>query len=157
MQKIVNPELSVVGYIAPTDMMTLIIPDSTWSDIYNEDLEEYSETFESDLDVNLYLGTEQDCIQKYSQLIPILEKMLNDEIEDEGIIIGVYKNGDNSVLFASDIDYSCENQLFYNHETFKLLTGGLIIREAHFNPIDLKDDNPEVFEKIKGIFHTKWD
>lgn len=152
MQKIVNPQLSVIGYIAPTDTMTLLIPDSTWSDIYNGDLEQYS--LDSDMDVNLYVGTEQDCIEKYNLLIPILEKLLDDEIEDEGIIIGVYKNGDNSVLFASDIDYSQGNELLYSES---IIESNKIIDIPHFNPKRMEKDYPEVYEKVKGIFHTKWD
>ena len=154
MQKIINPKLSVVGYIAPTDTMTLLIPDSTWSDIYDKDLKEYSGTFDSDIDVNLYVGTEQDCIEKYNLLVPILEKLLDDEIEDEGIIIGVYKNGDNSVLFASDIDCSQGNVLLYSDN---IIPANKIIDIPHFNPERMEEDYPEVYEKVKGIFHTKWD
>ena len=152
MQKIINPQLSVVGYIAPTDTMTLIVPELTWEG-YQSDLKEYSGTFDSDIDVNLYVSTEQDCIEKYNQLIPILEGLLDDECCDEGIIIGVYKNGDNSVLFASDIDYSQGNELLYAEN---IIPGNKIIDIPHFNPESMEEDYPEVYEKVKGIFHTKW-
>ena len=151
--KITNPKLKVVGYIAPTDTMTIIVPESTWAG-YNSNIEEYSGTFDSDLDVNLYISTEQDCIEKYNQLIPLFENLLDGDNGDEGIVVGVYKNGDNSVLFASDIDYSQGNGLLYEGD---IIPSDKIIDMAHFNPSDLEEDHPEIFEKIKGIFHDNWD
>jgi hypothetical protein len=153
LKKVENPKLDVIGYINPTDTVTLLIPKITWNDNYGKSITEYKETFKTDIDVNLWINTEEKCLAAYNAIIPILESQFTEDMEDEGVVIGVYKNGENSVLFASDLDYAWSNSLLYNTG---VIPNEEVISDAHFNPDSFKEEHPDKYEKIKGLFHTKW-
>lgn len=153
MKKIENPKLNVIGYINPTDTVTLLIPKITWNETYNKSINEYRETFESDIDINLWISKEEKCLDAYNKIIPILESQFTEDMEDEGMVIGVYKNGDNSVLFASDIDCAWGNDLLYNTN---IIDNDEVISMAHFGPQKFEEKYPDLYEKIKGLFHNKW-
>jgi hypothetical protein len=153
LKKIENPTLDVIGYINPTDTVTLLIPKITWNDCYSKSIKEYKETFKSDIDVNLWINTEEKCLAAYNAIIPILESQFTEDMEYEGIVIGVYKNGENSVLFASDLDYAWGNALLYNTG---VIPNDEVISDAHFNPQSFQEEHPDLYEKVKGLFHNKW-
>lgn len=153
MKKVVNPKLDVIGYINPTDTVTLLIPKITWNESYDKSITEYKETFKTDIDVNIWISTEEKCLDAYNKIIPILESQFTEDMEDEGIVIGVYKNGDNSVLFASDLDYAWGNALLYNTG---VIPNDEVISMAHFGPQKFEENYSDLFKKVKGLFHNKW-
>jgi hypothetical protein len=155
-KKIENPEYidNILGCIDMANTIsTVFIPKETWK--FHKTFENYREESlcPTDYDFNLCIDTEEKCMKVYEFVVSRLEKEYTKDMEDEGSVIGVYKNGNNSVVFATDLDYAWENSLLYNTG---IIPNDEVLNYAHFSPSKFMDETPEKYEQIKGLFHTKW-
>ena len=99
-----------------------------------------------DYDMNVMVGSEEKLSEIYDNLVKFLATV-DDVLGDEPdvMLCGLFLNGNDSLLFASDGTYEFENLLLSEIGINPLD----YIRETHCNKEDFKEEYPEVYKRIK--------
>ncbi len=115
--------------------------------ILNE-YEDNSKTYHrADYDMNIMVGTEENLLSVYDELCDFLSNI----DEEEGLdvmLCGLFLNGDNSMLFASDGTYEFENMLLGEID----IPASDYVRMTHCYGDKIKEEFPVLYEKIKDNF-----
>ncbi len=107
--------------------------------------EDNSKTYHrSDYDMNIMVGKEEKLLPIYEELCDFLSN-LDEEMGLDVMLCGLFLNGDDSMLFASDGTYEFENMLL---SEIGIPTSDYI-RMSHCYSDKVKDEYPVLYSKIK--------
>lgn len=103
----------------------------------------------SDYDMNIIVGDEEEMTKLYHKMVIFLsnvDKTLG--FEPDVMLCGLFKNGKDSLLFASDGTYEFEMNILseigvpYND----------YIRKSHCYGFEIQEEYPNVYSRIKQFF-----
>jgi hypothetical protein len=140
MKKIKNFNYDVMGCFKTPDLNFTVLCE------YEDNDKRYHS---ADYDMNIMVGTEEKLLPIYEELCDFLSN-LDEEMELDVMLCGLFLNGDNSMLFASDGTYEFENMLL---SEIGIPTSDYI-RETHCYEDIIKEEYPELYSKIKDNFLT---
>ena len=136
MEKIQNFKYEMMGCFKTPDLNFTIL------DEYEENDKKYHNC---DYDMNVMVGSEEELTEIYEDLVEFLSNM---DDEFDVMLCGLFLNGNDSLLFASDGTYEFDNLLLSEVG----ISPRDYIAETHCNKDDFKMNNPEVYERIKHFF-----
>ena len=123
-------------------------PDLNYTVSCDDDL--FDKRFHSaDYDMNIMVGTEEELTKLYQKMITFLSTV--DEtlgFEPDVMFCGLFLNGNDSLLFASDGTYEFEMNLLSEIG----VPSKDYIREAHCYGKKIMEEYPNIYPRIKDFF-----
>lgn len=103
----------------------------------------------SDYDMNIMIGTEQELTILYDKMVDFLSNVDNIlGFEPDVMFCGLFLNGNDSLLFASDGTYEFEMNLLSQIG----VPNNDYIRKSHCYGEHIKKEYPNIYSRIKDFF-----